>query len=84
MDAFELTLMLATLKSNNTKYHIKSVLKNILNRSYDMTLFTTNINDMKLLLEILGICHNKVDFGIVLTGIKHRLHKELQDSNERL
>lgn len=80
MNAFELTMILANLKSNNTKYNVKIVLKDILNRSYDMTLFSADVDAMKLLLEVLDICNRKVEFGRVLSLIKHRLHKELHDS----
>ena len=79
MNAFELTLILADLKSNFTIKNAQSVSSKINSRYFSGTLFTTNIPDMKILLKILRVCKIKYRSNLSVE-LEHYLRKSISDS----
>jgi len=79
MNAFELTIMLADLKTNFTIKNVKSVSSKISSRYFSSTLFTANILDMQILLKILMLCNMRYHSELLIK-LEHYVSKSINDS----
>ena len=80
MNAFELTMMLAKLRSNLSITNISEIHTMIASQLFADNLFPMDTRSMELLLAILHLCDTRGSAPLTIIRIKHRLQKELHDS----